>query len=60
MEPFLKKFFPEVYDKMNEDTKTSNYRKLDSQLLMSFTSSHYMAGLVASCFASSVTKALGR
>ena len=33
MEPFLKKFFPEVYTKMNEDTKISNYCKFDSQLL---------------------------
>ncbi|PSR93313.1 Hexose carrier protein [Actinidia chinensis var. chinensis] len=60
MESFLKKFFPEVYDKMNEDTETSNYCKFDSQLLTSFTSSLYVAGLVASFFASSVTKALGR
>ena len=60
MEPFLKKFFPEVYTKMNEDTKISNYCKFDSQLLTSFTSSLYIAGLVASLFASSVTRAFGR
>ena len=60
MEPFLKKFFPEVYTKMNEDTKISNYCKFDSQLLTTFTSSLYIAGLVASFFASSVTKAFGR
>uniref|UniRef100_A0A2N9HRD2 Major facilitator superfamily (MFS) profile domain-containing protein n=1 Tax=Fagus sylvatica TaxID=28930 RepID=A0A2N9HRD2_FAGSY len=60
MEPFLKKFFPEVYTKKNEDTKISNYCKFDSQLLTSFTSSLYIAGLVASLFASSVTKAFGR
>ena len=60
MEPFLKKFFPEVYTKMNEDTKISNYCKFDSQLLTSFTSSLYIAGLVASFFASSVTRVLGR
>ncbi|KAL5810806.1 hypothetical protein ACOSQ3_027546 [Xanthoceras sorbifolium] len=60
MKPFLEKFFPEVYTKMKEDTKISNYCKFDSQLLTSFTSSLYVAGLVASFFASSVTRAFGR
>ncbi|KDP22452.1 hypothetical protein JCGZ_26283 [Jatropha curcas] len=60
MEPFLKKFFPDVYKKMKEDTKISNYCKFDSQLLTSFTSSLYVAGLVASFFASWVTRAFGR
>ncbi|XWS51577.1 hypothetical protein CRYUN_Cryun12cG0188700 [Craigia yunnanensis] len=60
MEPFLKKFFPDVYRKMKEDTKISNYCKFDSQLLTSFTSSLYVAGLVATFFASSVTKTFGR
>ncbi|XP_061979087.1 hexose carrier protein HEX6-like isoform X2 [Populus nigra] len=60
MKPFLEKFFPEVYRKMTEDTDISNYCKFDSQLLTSFTSSLYVAGLVASFFASSVTKAFGR
>lgn len=60
MESFLKKFFPEVYTKMKEDTSISNYCKFDSQLLTSFTSSLYVAGLVASFFASSVTRAFGR
>ncbi|KAL7184036.1 hypothetical protein ACSBR2_026251 [Camellia fascicularis] len=60
MESFLKRFFPEVYTKMKEDTKISNYCKFDSQLLTSFTSSLYVAGLIASFFASSITKAFGR
>ncbi|KAK1577923.1 hypothetical protein Q3G72_026019 [Acer saccharum] len=60
MEPFLEKFFPEVYTKMKEDTKISNYCKFDSQLLTSFTSSLYVAGLVATFFASPVTRAFGR
>ncbi|XP_031287482.1 hexose carrier protein HEX6-like [Pistacia vera] len=60
MEPFLEKFFPEVNTKMKEDTKISNYCRFDSQLLTAFTSSLYVAGLVASFFASSVTRALGR
>ncbi|KAL3524137.1 hypothetical protein ACH5RR_016971 [Cinchona calisaya] len=60
MEPFLRKFFPDVYVKMKEDTKISNYCKFDSQLLTSFTSSLYLAGLVSSFFASSLTQAFGR
>lgn len=60
MEPFLNKFFPEVSRKMKEDTKISNYCKFDSQLLTSFTSSLYIAGLVASIFASSFTRTFGR
>ncbi|THG04350.1 hexose carrier protein HEX6-like [Camellia sinensis] len=60
MEPFLKKFFPEVNTKMKEDTEISNYCKFDSQLLTSFTSSLYLAGLIASFFASPITKAFGR
>ncbi|CAI9091996.1 OLC1v1027124C1 [Oldenlandia corymbosa var. corymbosa] len=60
MEPFLEKFFPDVYKKMKEDNSISNYCKFDSQLLTSFTSSLYLAGLVASLFASSLTRAFGR
>ncbi|CAI9771825.1 unnamed protein product [Fraxinus pennsylvanica] len=60
MESFLKEFFPEVYKKMKEETKTSNYCKFDSQLLTLFTSSLYIAGLIASFFSSPVTRAFGR
>ncbi|KAJ8772359.1 hypothetical protein K2173_027536 [Erythroxylum novogranatense] len=60
MEPFLRKFFPKVYVKMKEDSKVSNYCKFDCQLLTSFTSSLYIAGLVASIFASPVTRYFGR
>ncbi|XP_024192043.1 hexose carrier protein HEX6 [Rosa chinensis] len=60
MEPFLEKFFPEVYRRMKSDTKISNYCTFDSELLTSFTSSLYIAGLAASIFASSVTRAYGR
>ncbi|KAK9181534.1 hypothetical protein WN944_024671 [Citrus x changshan-huyou] len=45
---------------MKEDTNISNYSKFDSQLLTTFTSSLYIAGLIASLFASSVTRAFGR
>ncbi|GAA0159997.1 secondary carrier transporter [Lithospermum erythrorhizon] len=60
MEPFLVKFFPEVYTRMKEDTSISNYCKFDSQLLTLFTSSLYLAGLMASFVASYVTRAFGR
>ncbi|KAL7107387.1 hypothetical protein ACP275_06G051200 [Erythranthe tilingii] len=60
MEPFLKEFFPGVYRKMKRDSDISNYCKFDSQLLTTFTSSLYIAGLIASFFASPVTRALGR
>ncbi|KAI4323731.1 hypothetical protein L6164_023314 [Bauhinia variegata] len=60
MEPFLKRFFPNVYHKMKEDTDTSNYCLFDSQLLTSFTSSLYVSGLIASFFASYVTANYGR
>ncbi|PKI39236.1 hypothetical protein CRG98_040365 [Punica granatum] len=60
MESFLKRFFGEVDSKMKQDTNISNYCKFDSQLLTSFTSSLYIAGLVASYFASSLTRAFGR
>ncbi|KAI3458333.1 hypothetical protein Pfo_014996 [Paulownia fortunei] len=60
MAPFLEKFFPGVYKRMNEGRETSNYCKFDSQLLTSFTSSILISGLFATFFASSVTGALGR
>lgn len=60
MEPFLKKFFPEVNKKMKKDTEISNYCKFDSQLLTSFTSSLYIVGLLFTFFASSITRAFGR
>ncbi|MED6126559.1 Hexose carrier protein hex6 [Stylosanthes scabra] len=60
MASFLEKFFPHVYTKMKEDTRISNYCKFDSQLLTTFTSSLYIAGLISTFFASSVTRAFGR
>ncbi|XP_056160264.1 hexose carrier protein HEX6-like [Syzygium oleosum] len=45
---------------MKEDTKISNYCRFDSHLLTLFTSSLYIAGLVASFFAFSVTRYFGR
>lgn len=60
MEPFLRKFFPKVYRQMKEDSSISNYCKFDSQRLTAFTSSLYVAGLIATFFASSITRAFGR
>ncbi|KAL6880441.1 hypothetical protein ACP4OV_012006 [Aristida adscensionis] len=60
MNPFLRKFFPEVYRKKQEASAANQYCKYDNQLLQTFTSSLYLAALVASFFAATVTRALGR
>ncbi|PAN25891.1 hypothetical protein PAHAL_4G332200 [Panicum hallii] len=60
MEPFLRKFFPDVYRRMRGDTWVSNYCKFDSQLLTAFTSSLYVAGLLTTFLASRVTAGRGR
>ncbi|KAJ1436341.1 Sugar/inositol transporter [Sesbania bispinosa] len=61
MEPFLVKFFPSVYKQMkDESSHESQYCKFDNELLTLFTSSLYLAALVASFFASTTTRMLGR
>ncbi|GAA0172083.1 secondary carrier transporter [Lithospermum erythrorhizon] len=60
MQPFLKKFFPAVYDKTTDPNLNSNYCKYDNQGLQLFTSSLYLAGLTATFFASYTTRNLGR
>ncbi|CAL0320158.1 unnamed protein product [Lupinus luteus] len=61
MEIFLVKFFPSVYKQMKDDTgNTSQYCKFDSQLLTLFTSSLYLAALLASFVAASITRKFGR
>jgi sugar porter (SP) family MFS transporter len=61
MDPFLSRFFPSVYRKQAESADGGNqYCKFDSQLLTLFTSSLYVAALIASLFAASVTRAAGR
>lgn len=60
MDSFLMKFFPSVYHKEKMDTSTNQYCKFDSQLLTAFTSSLYLAALIASFFAATVTRVLGR
>ncbi|KAK9983351.1 hypothetical protein SO802_032876 [Lithocarpus litseifolius] len=59
MVPFLQKFFPSIRRKAAE-AKTNMYCVYDSQVLTSFTSSLYMAGLAASLVASRLTTTLGR
>lgn len=60
MPDFLEKFFPEVYGKTQDPHLNSNYCKYDNQNLQMFTSSLYLAGLVATFFASWTTRNLGR
>ncbi|XP_020239862.1 sugar transport protein 1 [Cajanus cajan] len=61
MDPFLKKFFPDVYEKEHNITASVNqYCKFDSQVLTLFTSSLYLAALVSSIGASTVTRVFGR
>lgn len=60
MDSFLMEFFPSVYHKQIKAKETSQYCKFDSVLLTLFTSSLYLAALVASFFASTVTRKFGR
>ncbi|KAJ1283837.1 hypothetical protein BS78_03G157600 [Paspalum vaginatum] len=60
MDPFLKSFFPSVYAKEQEVVETNQYCKFDSTLLTLFTSSLYLAALVASLFAGHITNKCGR
>ncbi|XAR53677.1 hypothetical protein NMG60_11022322 [Bertholletia excelsa] len=60
MESFLKRFFPAVYEKQRSESSTNQYCKFDSQTLTMFTSSLYLAALLSSVVASTVTRRLGR
>ncbi|MCL7047006.1 hypothetical protein MKW94_022006 [Papaver nudicaule] len=60
MTPFLQKFFPKVYRQEIGAESANQYCKFDSVPLTLFTSSLYLAALVASFFASAVTKIFGR
>ncbi|KAJ7959861.1 Sugar transport protein [Quillaja saponaria] len=59
MADFLKKFFPGVYQRTQEEVN-STYCKYDSHGIQLFTSSLYLAGLTATFFASYTTRRLGR
>lgn len=61
MDEFLAKFFPVVLAKKRAAAATENaYCKYNDQKLQAFTSSLYIAGLVATFFASYVTRNYGR
>ncbi|KAH8511185.1 hypothetical protein Peur_052804 [Populus x canadensis] len=60
MAPFLNKFFPEVYRKEALDTSTNQYCKFNDMGLTLFTSSLYLAALIASFGASYITRTWGR
>ncbi|KAF0920868.1 hypothetical protein E2562_037528 [Oryza meyeriana var. granulata] len=60
MDTFLSRFFPSVYAKEKEVVETNQYCKFDSELLTLFTSSLYLAALIASLFASVITRKFGR
>ncbi|KDP20877.1 hypothetical protein JCGZ_21348 [Jatropha curcas] len=60
MDSFLKKFFPSVFRKKNADSSTNQYCQYDSQTLTMFTSSLYLAALIASVVAATVTRKFGR
>ncbi|KAL0446615.1 UNVERIFIED_CONTAM: Sugar transport protein 10 [Sesamum latifolium] len=61
MDEFLQKFFPEVYAKQKNATgHESQYCKFENHMLTLFTSSLYLAALIASFFASATTRKFGR
>lgn len=60
MPDFLKKFFPVVYRRSQEKGLDNNYCKYNNQGLQWFTSSLYLAALIATLFASHTTRNLGR
>ncbi|KAG5593965.1 hypothetical protein H5410_035197 [Solanum commersonii] len=59
MDEFLRRFFYSVYLK-KQHVHEDNYCKYNNQVLAAFTSSLYMAGLVASLVASPITRNHGR
>ncbi|KAG8365762.1 hypothetical protein BUALT_Bualt17G0005600 [Buddleja alternifolia] len=61
MNEFLEKFFPAVYAKQKDASgRESQYCKFENHILTLFTSSLYLAALVASFFASATTQRFGR
>lgn len=60
MDRFLEKFFPSFLEKERAASSQNNYCKYDSHLISMFTSSLYLAALVSSLIASTVTRKLGR
>jgi len=59
-EPFLVKFFPSIYEEMEKQVVVSQYCKFDSQLLTLFSSSLFLAAMIAAFLAGPLTRAFGR
>ena len=59
MDDFLVKFFPHVHERKLH-AQEDNYCRYDDELLQLFTSSLYLAALIASFFASKACTKLGR
>ncbi|KAH7445935.1 hypothetical protein KP509_01G029600 [Ceratopteris richardii] len=59
MDSFLLYFFASVYERKQEASE-SNYCKFDDPLLQTFTSSLYIAGLLATFVSVQTTQKLGR
>ncbi|KAJ7968456.1 sugar transporter 1 [Quillaja saponaria] len=60
MNSFLQKFFPSVYRKKALSKSTNQYCQYDSETLTLFTSSLYLAALLSSIVASTITRKFGR
>ena len=60
MDDFLKEFFPDVFRRKHAHQNETDYCKYDNQVLTLFTSSLYIAALVITFFASSLTRKKGR
>ena len=60
MNPFLMRFFPKVYRQKLKNQSKNQYCQYDSQTLTMFTSSLYLAALLSSLVASTVTRKFGR
>ncbi|XP_023543766.1 sugar carrier protein C-like [Cucurbita pepo subsp. pepo] len=60
MDSFLEKFFKDVYETKNRISTKNQYCQYDSASLTMFTSSLYLAALVALLVASTVTRKFGR
>ncbi|KAF5194657.1 Sugar transport protein [Thalictrum thalictroides] len=59
MKLFSKEFSPSVYNKQSGDQSSNRYCKFDSQIVMFFTSSVYLAASLSSLFASKITRKYG-
>ncbi|KAJ8761553.1 hypothetical protein K2173_004329 [Erythroxylum novogranatense] len=60
MPSFLKTFFPSVYRKQQKNATNNQYCRYNSETLTLFTSSLYLAALLSSLVASTVTRKFGR